>query len=160
MFKEVEGFFIDNLGFKDIIKNEIEIIFPFLVEFIQTNESSLDLMIKNYVDFIRKCDGKSAVNTDNVSNSVKLIWKIHLLHPKMYHSDMKRIFNGRVVVPEKLGFNVTRIRVNTDQTNVGESHSGSFTSLNIKKSILAQTEFMKKIIQLNRHTGINIEKKY
>jgi len=153
--------FIDGNAFRDDIKNEINVVFPFLVKFIQCNILYIDSMIKEYTHFMgnilnsKQCG--NIIDTKGLSNSIQLIWKIHLLHPKMYVKDVKRITNGHdVIFPDKLRFDINNFDANNDinGSDINDGKYGEFISFDIKKSLLKQKDFMNKIM----NTDIDINK--
>ena len=86
--------------------------------------------------------------------SVKLIWKMHLLHPEIYRSDCFKRF-GRVIIPNNLS-----IKFNQHQSELSTytiPKQSPFTSLNLKQSLLSYHQFIQNALNIEHYDSTQIK---
>ena len=94
--------FLDTEQFIDDVISEIR-SYQKLISFIKSKldrPASIDLMIGQYLNYMDR------INTHNpiqANDSIKLMWRMHLLHPQIYRQDCFNKF-GRLILPNDLSY--------------------------------------------------------
>eukprot|EP01084_Bolivina_argentea_P306704 530042_1 len=139
--------FVNCEQFEKAVENELE-SYERLSRFIENKmkENAIDDMIHEYFNYINN------INSDiKPNNSIKLIWKMHLLHPKIYRKDCFTRF-GRMIIPPTL-----QLKFDTHDSDTFKPKKPSkFTTLDLKKSLHLHYEFLQKILSIKKD-NINIK---
>ena len=138
--------FVDDPEFILIIKNELSLMKECIV-YIETklNEiNGIQNMIKKYYNFMKNIN-----DCDNIMNDydIKLIWYIHLLHPHIYRNDSLYYFN-KIITPQNIHLN-KNLKTKYNNKNI--------TNMDLKKSLLGQYQFMKKLVKRDMIHASNME---
>ena len=93
--------FIDSFEFSERIKAEFDTV-DSLCKLIKNKMKNgcVSHMIAEYFDFMNKLESNAnnGIAPAIASDNVKLIWKLHLLHPSIYRMDCMKRF-GKVIIP-------------------------------------------------------------
>eukprot|EP01083_Nonionella_stella_P076730 209254_1 len=147
---------VDSESFFNGIERELQ-SYPELALFIESKikEDAVDAMVNEYFHYMNHINSPLKSNTQpKASNSVKLIWKMHLLHPKTYRRDCFKRF-GRVISPRShdLEFDLS---VSSPLSTTEAEEVSKFSDLDLKKSLLLHHEFIQKILRIKQN-DVNIK---
>eukprot|EP01083_Nonionella_stella_P076732 209257_1 len=148
---------VDSESFFNGIERELQ-SYPELALFIESKikEDAVDAMVNEYSHHMNHFNSRSKSNTEaNASNSIKLIWKMHLLHPKIYREDCFKRF-GRVITPEDRDLELNLLQSETTPTSTTETkQSRKFSGVDLKKSLFLHYAFVQKILRI-KENDVNI----
>eukprot|EP01084_Bolivina_argentea_P306703 530038_1 len=148
-----EELFLNSKQFENAVEHELN-SYAKVARFIENKikENAIDNMVQEYFSYINNvnCDSKP-------NNSIKLVWKMHLLHPRIYRKDCFKRF-GRMIIPNDLQL--------TFDSSTNNSHKFSpqyknekvpqFTALDLKTSLRLHYKFLQKILAIPKD-NINIK---
>eukprot|EP01083_Nonionella_stella_P211549 764773_1 len=142
---------VDSESFFNGIERELQ-SYPELALFIESKikEDAVDAMVNEYFHYMNHINSPLKSNTQpKASNSVKLIWKMHLLHPKTYRRDCFKRF-GRVISPRShdLEFDLS---VSSPLSTTEAEEVSKFSDLDLKKSVILHYEFIQKILGIKEN---------
>jgi len=145
--------FIDSSAFRQVVDAELA-SYPQLSQFIArviSNEEEIDHMIQDYFHFMNRHihDTNSKGVTESeiaLTDSVRLMWKIHLLHPKTYRMDCFKRF-GRVILPS-LDDLALQFKQTEHIQHVQTHNNCRFTNIDLKKSLISHYNFIQKVLQI------------
>eukprot|EP01083_Nonionella_stella_P131365 399074_1 len=157
VFTSGAALFVDSESFFKRVQKELK-SYEKLVLFIENKikEDAVDAMVNEYSHHMNHFNSRSKSNTEaNASNSIKLIWKMHLLHPKIYREDCFKRF-GRVITPEDRDLELNLLQSETTPTSTTETkQSRKFSGADLKKSLFLHYAFVQKILRI-KENDVNI----
>jgi len=133
--------FVDSPEFIKEIQKELN-DFPEWIKFIDNNGNNLDNILNEYILFMFN------KNID-LNNGIKLVWKIHKLHPCQYKRDCFRCF-GKVIKSHKFDLSFDKNEETRYDTGKTLDDTVIFVDRDeLKKSVTKQYDFMKKMVDIN-----------
>eukprot|EP01084_Bolivina_argentea_P161252 280741_1 len=145
--------FINSLQFIQCIQNELR-IYSQIVGWMNNLKGKYEIeeMIVDYNNFMLLYGKSSKKNQKDthIPNHIKLLWRIHLLHPSIYIKDCLKHFEC-IIDPQQHIFTFTSTsKLNTHSINnmndITNNTNNKFTDLNLKQSLLNQTDWMKNVL--------------
>lgn len=138
----MSSLFLQSQDFRQRLRFELLFYERFIKAFGESpSDTEMDSMIKEYNNFIFHFATQSKCT--NIPLHVKVIWRIHLKHPKIYRRDCFQHF-GKLILPKDslFEFNDTCARkmdipCSTQQMMI--------TQLDLKNALLTHLDLMKKI---------------
>eukprot|EP01083_Nonionella_stella_P076634 208928_1 len=144
-FSAMESSFLKSKLFINRIKQELH-LYTNLIPLVHSCKDAgiLQDMILDYHYFMLNYNNEARHHTPD---HIKLIWRIHLLHPFTYHNDCIRHFN-HIIDPHDDIFTFTSFKWKDYTPHQQTHHGATFTDIDLKQSLLNQTNiFMKNIIK-------------
>eukprot|EP01084_Bolivina_argentea_P028716 53334_1 len=141
--------FLKSQVFTQQIKEEL-LLYVKLVPLIQQLDQNdlLDDIILDYHHFMLNYN-EYCNQYEEIPDHIKLIWRIHLLHPYTYYNDCIKHFN-HIIDPKNDIFVFNSFNINNHkqfQYKKHNNYTNKFTNIDLKQSLLNQTNiFMKNII--------------
>eukprot|EP01083_Nonionella_stella_P016327 45623_1 len=114
-------------------------------------EARVDVIVNEYFHYMGHLNSQLKPHTkanDIDSNSIKLIWKIHLLHPKTYRRDCFKYF-GHVIAPYRSDLELNFLQSTNTTTEIPRARA--FSDLDLKKSVILHYEFIQKILGIKEN---------